>query len=111
MCSKFAPNLGGPLQRIVLFAFAKSARMHVGGVKAGRSEYIRVHGGAEGKMAAEANSYGANTARAILARFQMIDHRAPIRIVGRQFFRVFVRVTRFGSLLIVSQDVPAGSNS
>ena len=105
---QFAMDVFGGFERIVVHAFAEAALMDVGSVETGGAENIGVHGGAEGKVTADADAKGAELAGAVGACTKMIEDCACVGVVERQLLRGLERVAPVRACLVVGKDGAGG---
>ncbi len=105
---ELAFDFGGALKRVVLHAFAEAAFVDVGGVEAGGGPDVRVHGGAEGEVAADTDAHGAKFAGAVGAGDEMVEDGAGVGVVGRYGLVGFEKVAAVGAGLVVGEDGAGG---
>ena len=78
---QLAADVFDTLDAVIVLALAESLRVNVGGEVAHRGSDAFVEGAAEGEVAAETHSCGANTAVASLHAREKIDAQCSIFIV------------------------------
>ena len=86
-----------------MLAPAQAALVNVGGVEAHARSHVRVHGGAERQMSADADAHDPQIARAGRVRFQEVEDRAGVGVVTGKLLRDLVRVALLGAGGIVGQ--------
>jgi hypothetical protein len=92
----------------VVSAFAEGAFVNVGGVEAGSGEDVGVHCGAEGEMAADADTHGTEVAGAVGAGFEVVERGAGVGVVTGEFFCGLEGVAAVGAGLVVGEDGAGG---
>lgn len=96
------------VEGVVVHALTECALVDVGGVEASRGEDVRVHRGAEGEMAAEADAEGAEFAGAVRVGGEVVEDGAGVGVVGGDGLGGLQGVAAVGAGLIVGEDGAGG---
>ena len=100
---QFAMNILDAVKGIIMCSLPQAALVNIGGIKADAREHIGIHGGAKREMSSDANADGAQLACAVASILEIVQHRASIGIVGRQFLGDFQFIAPIGPGLIVGK--------
>ena len=84
-----------------MHSLAEAALVDVGSVETDGGQHVRIHGGAESEMTADADAENTQAAVGIGAGFQVVERGAGIGIVGGDFLGNLVGIAFIGPGRIV----------
>jgi len=100
---QLAFNLGNPVQRVVIHAFAETPLVDVGRITTRRSEHFGIHRRSKSEVPADAEPHNTKLAGALGMRLQVVESDACIGIVTRQFLGDLIDIAAIRSSLIIGQ--------